>query len=114
MSDDVTARLVALEKKVDELTKELMTDRADSLRSRLEELEVRANLLAKNARDETAPMLEALRNGVLDARAMVEQARDSAGDGLKSASDRFGSAVDDLRGRLEEASQKIRPDRGDD
>jgi len=114
MADDLSTRLAAIEKKVDELTKELMTDRADSLRARLEELEVRANLLAKNARDEAAPMLEALRNGVLDARGMVEQARDSAGDTLKSASDRFGSTVDDLRGRLEEASQKIRPKGNDD
>lgn len=108
-ADDLNARIDALEARVDELTKETMSDRADSLRARLEELEVRANLLAMDTRDEALPMLEALRNSMLDARSLLDQARSGAGNTLESTSQRFAEVVDDLRARLEDASQRIRP-----
>jgi hypothetical protein len=108
MSDDLSKRIDALEAKIDALTKEVMEERAESVRSRIEELEVRANLLAKNVRDEAMPVLESLRNNALDAMAMAQGARDSAGDALTEAAHRVSGTIEDLRVRVEEVANRLR------
>jgi len=106
---ELDARLVSLEAKVDDLTKELMEDRVDSLTARIQELEVQMNLGGKDARDEIAPLLDQLRNRMLDMRALVDQAANAAGDALAGLSDNVRGSAADLRSRLEDATARIRP-----
>lgn len=105
---DLERRLDALEERVEALQKELLEDKVDSLRSRLEELEVQLNLGGKEARDEIAPLLEQLRNRMLDLRALVERATAAGGEALTAAADNVRSAASDLRTRLEDATSRLR------
>ncbi len=97
-NEELSDRLDALEARVDDLSKALMDEKVESLRARIEELEVQMNLGAKDARDQLAPVVDQLRNRFLDLRALVDQAGSAA-----------TSAAGDLRGRLEDTASKIRP-----
>jgi len=106
---ELEARLDALQTQVDDLTKEVMEDKVDSLKGRLEELEVQMNLGGKDARDEVAPLLEQLRNRMLDLRALADQAATAAGDALSSASENVRTSAADVRSRLEDVTSRLRP-----
>ena len=70
-TDDLEARIKELETKVDDLTKEVMEGKVDSLRARLDELEVQMNLGGKDVRDQIAPLLDQFGGRITEIKAEV-------------------------------------------
>jgi len=109
---DLEARIKELETKVDDLTKEVMEGKVDSLRARLDELEVQMNLGGKDVRDQIAPLLDQFGGRITEIRGMADVAAGQAGDALTGLADNLRSAAGDLRTRMDQAAARFRPGGG--
>jgi len=112
MSDqDLEARVAALEEQLHALRSELVEGQLDDWKARIDQLEVQAHLGQMEARGEIEPLLEQMRNRLLDARQQLDRVGGAAGDAVGSLSDGVKSAVDDLRKALSDAAERITPKR---
>jgi hypothetical protein len=83
----------------------------DDWKARIDQLEVQAHLAKMDADDELDPLLEQMRNRLLDARAQFDKAGSAAGDALSTVTDGVRSAAKDLGDALAEAVRKVTPSR---
>lgn len=112
MSDqDLEARVAALEEQLHTLRSELVEGQLDDWKARIDQLEVQAHLGQMEARGEIEPLLEQMRNRLLDARQQLDRMGGAAGDAVATVSDGVKSALDDLRKALSDAAERITPGR---
>lgn len=112
MSDqDLEARVAALEEQLHALRSELVEGQLDDWKARIDQLEVQAHLGQMEARGEIEPLLEQMRNRLLDARQQLDRVGGAAGDAVSTVSDGVKSALDDLRKALSDAAERITPGR---
>ena len=84
MSDqELEARVHALEAQLDDLRRRLAETELDDWKARIDQLEVQAHLAKMDADDELEPLLEQMRNRLLDARAQFDKAGSAAGGALE-------------------------------
>jgi hypothetical protein len=112
MSDqELEARVHALEAQLDDLRRRLAETELDDWKARIDQLEVQAHLAKMDADDELAPLLEQMRNRLLDARSQFDKAGSAAGSALSTVTDGVRSAAKDLGDALAEAVRKVTPSR---
>jgi phage shock protein A len=112
MSDqELEARVHALESQLDDLRRRLAETELDDWKARIDQLEVQAHLAKMDADDELEPLLEQMRNRLLDARAQFDKAGSAAGGALSTVTDGVRSAAKDLGDALAEAVRKVTPSR---
>lgn len=106
---DLEARVAALESQLGELRNELAQNQLDEWKSRIDQLEVQAHLGQMEARDEFEPLVDQMRNRLLDARSQFDRMSGAAGDAVSSVTDGVRSAVEDLRKALSDAAERVDP-----
>ena len=112
MSDqDLEARVHALENQLDQLRRQLAESELDDWKARIDQLEVQAHLGQMEAEEQLEPLLEQMRNRLLDARAQFDKAGSAAGDALSTLTDGVRSAAKDLGDALSAAAKRFAPGR---
>jgi hypothetical protein len=112
MSDqDLEARVHALENQLDQLRRQLAESELDDWKARIDQLEVQAHLGQMEAEEQLEPLLEQMRNRLLDARAQFDKAGSAAGDALSTLTDGVRSAAKDLGDALSAAAKRVAPGR---
>jgi len=106
---ELEGRVHALEAQLDELRRRLAETELDDWKSRIDQLEVQAHLAKMDADDELEPLLEQMRNRLLDARSQFDKAGTAAGGALSTVTDGVRSAAKDLGDALAEAVRKVTP-----
>ena len=95
-----------LEARVHALESEL-----DDWKARIDQLEVQAHLGKMDADDQLRPLLDQMRNRLLDARTQFDKAGSAAGSALGTVTDGVRSAAKDLGDTFSEAVRRITPTR---
>jgi O-succinylbenzoate synthase len=108
---DLEARVKALEEQMSSLRTEMVEGQLEEWKARIDQLEVQAHLGQMEARGEIEPLLELMRNRLLDARQQLDRVGGAAGDAVASVSDGVKSALDDLRKALADAADRLTPRR---
>ena len=112
MSDqDLEGRVHALELQLDELRRRLAESELDDWKARIDQLEVQAHLGEMEAEQQLEPLIEQMRNRLLDARAQFDKAGTVAGDALGTLTDGVRSAAKDLGDALSAAAKRVTPGR---
>lgn len=112
MSDqDLEGRVHALEQQLDELRRRLAESELDDWKARIDQLEVQAHLGEMEAEEQLEPLIEMMRNRLLDARAQFDKAGSVAGDALGTLTDGVRSAAKDLGDALSAAAKRVTPGR---
>ena len=111
MSDDLEARVHALETQLDDLRRRLAESELDDWKARIDQLEVQAHLAQMEADDQLQPLLDQMRNRWLDARSQFDKAGNRAGDAVQTVLDGVRSAAKDLGDALYDAVKKVTPAR---
>ncbi|MFN8040518.1 MAG: hypothetical protein U0Q07_14995 [Acidimicrobiales bacterium] len=109
-TEELKARIADLEQQVAELRAQLYESEIQDWKARIDQLEVQAKLGSMEARDEINPVLERLRNLVLDARAQMEQSQSSVGDAIGSIREGVVNAVRDISQGWDDAISKLTGD----
>jgi len=112
MSDqDLEGRVHALETQLDDLRRRLAESELDDWKARIDQLEVQAHLGEMEAEEQLEPLIEQMRNRLLDARAQFDKAGTVAGDALGTLTDGVRSAAKDLGDALAAAAKRVTPGR---
>jgi hypothetical protein len=103
----LSARIEALEAEQEKLRDQLIQAQLDQWKGRVDDLEVQAHLGALDLQDKVQPLVEQVRNSLLDAREKATSAASAADDvvaslrkGVEKAFDDIVSAVRDARANL--------------
>jgi len=112
MGDEgLEARVHALESELDDLRRRLAETELDDWKARIDQLEVQAHLGKMDADDQLRPLLDQMRNRLLDARTQFDKAGSAAGSALGTVTDGVRSAAKDLGDTFSEAVRRITPTR---
>lgn len=112
MSDqDLESRVHALENQLDDLRRRLAESELDSWKARIDQLEVQAHLGQMEAEEQLQPLVDQMRNRLLDARTQFDKAGTVAGDALGTLTDGVRAAAKDLGDALANAARRVTPGR---
>lgn len=106
--NELQARIAEVEDQLAALREELRDNQLDLWKARIDDLEVQLRLGQMEARDDIAPVLEKLRNLLLDARSQVNSASTSARDALRTLAEGVKDATDRLRSSITDAGSALR------
>lgn len=106
-TEELKTRIADLEQQVVDLRAQLYESELQDWKARIDQLEVQARLGSMEARDEINPVLDRLRNLVLDARAQVDQSQSSVGGAIDSLRESLVSAIRDVSNGWDEAIAKL-------
>ena len=106
--NELQGRIAELEDQLSALREELRDNQLDLWKARIDDLEVQLRLGQMEARDDVAPVLDKLRNLLLDARGQVDSASTSARDALRALADGVKDATDRLRNSINDAGSALR------
>lgn len=109
-TEELKARIADLEQQVAELRAQLYESEIQDWKARIDQLEVQAKLGSMEARDEINPVLDRLRNLVLDARTQMEQSQSSVGDAIGSIREGVVNAVRDISQGWDDAISRLTRD----
>ena len=96
-------RIADLEAQQQVLEQQLLDARIDQFEGRIQDLELQLHLGELEVRDRLAPIVAALRNQFLDAKALADGRTGAAGDVLAALRDGLERAIDDLRAAVDDA-----------
>ena len=107
MSDDIDARIAALESRIEELEQSSVDAKLEEWQSKIDDLKVQARLGRMDASDEVKSSLDRLNDTWSGVRDRLDQfvsdgrtATDSLAGGLRSAGKELREAFDNARGTL--------------
>jgi chromosome segregation ATPase len=100
---DLEAQLTDIKQEQAQLNKDLVEAQLDQWKGRIDELEVQMHLGRLEADDTMQPLIEQLRNRLLDARQQVDRTTSAAGDAIGALRSGVEQAMDDLRSAINRA-----------
>lgn len=107
--ESLEARVHALEADLEALRRRLAESELDEWKARIDQLEVQAHLAKMDGDDQLQPLLEQMRNRLLDARAQFDKAGSAAGGAIGTVTDGVRSAAKDLGDAFAEAVRRLTP-----
>ena len=108
--DDLEQRIDELAHELDRTRKQLTEAQVDQWKGRIDDIEVQLGLAKLETQQQLAPVLEQLRNGLLDVQEQLGRTTSVASDAFSSLRSGVESAVDDLRSALRDARRTVADD----
>lgn len=104
---DLEARIQDLEKQLDSVREELKQTRLEQWEGRIDDLEVQAHLGSMELNERMAPIVEAMRNRWLDAKAQLDSASTNAGEAFEALRKGLEQSVRDIKEAVAAAKSSV-------